>query len=143
MHGRKTVLAFALLMCSNATMATHPVEISVANEDQVASLSPPVEFCDVVKEPKIYSGRHVVFTARVESDGVHGMVLVDPHCEGAMDIDITNAGNATDRLNDVVMSGSPGTLDKTVTARWTGIFQRTKGRPKLMVESIENISVDP
>jgi hypothetical protein len=102
-----------------------------------------VDFCRLVQDPAAFDGRNVTFTARVESDGVHGMILVDPHCKLAMDIDITNTGDAIDRLDDVVMSGSPGTLDKTVTARWAGIFQRTKGRPKLMVESIGDITVDP
>jgi hypothetical protein len=100
----------------------------------------PIDFCDLVKEPKVFNGRHVTFTARVESDGMHGILLEDPRCTGAVTVDVSHAGDAFARLQDKLFEGQPGTLDKVVQARWGGLIERTKGHARLIVESIDQIT---
>jgi hypothetical protein len=107
------------------------------------SSSPPshdVDFCKVVQSPEAFDGHNVTFTARVESDGMHGILLEDPRCTGAVTVDVSHAGDAFARLQDKLFEGQPGTLDKVVRARWGGLIERTKGHARLIVESIDQIT---
>jgi hypothetical protein len=108
--------------------------------------SPPAEvvaFCSVVANPSVYAHRGVALIARVESDGIHDIVLDEPACTGALTVDVSGTGSTLDRLNDALYSGGPGTSDKVIEARWTGRLDLSEVVPRLIVESIDKVTVTP
>jgi hypothetical protein len=108
--------------------------------------TPPAEavaFCSVVSKPSLFDRRRISLTARVESDGIHDIVLNEPSCKGALTVDVSGTGKTLDRLNDALYSGGPGTSDKVVEARWTGHLNLSEAVPRLVVESIDEVTVTP
>lgn len=112
-----------------------------------ASPADSVLFCDVVGHPTLFKKRRISFVARLESDGIHAVVLLDPTCKGGMTIDLSHAPGAWKPVEDALFTGGPGTSDKTITARWTGSLDlsgETRGEaPSLFVESIDELNVTP
>jgi hypothetical protein len=109
-------------------------------------VAPPAEavaFCSVVSKPSFFDHRRISLTARVESDGIHDIVLNEPSCKGALTVDVSSTGRTLDRLNDALYSGGPGTSDKIVEARWTGHLNLSETVPRLVVESIDDVTVTP
>jgi hypothetical protein len=85
----------------------------------------------------------VALIARVESDGIHDIVLDEPACTGALTVDVSGTGSTLDRLNDALYSGGPGTSDKVIEARWTGRLDLSEVVPRLIVESLDKVTVTP
>lgn len=116
-----------------------------ASLDPAESPAESVAFCDVVGHPTLFKKRRISFVARLESDGIHAVVLVDPSCKGGMTIDLSHAAAAWKPVEDALFIAGPGTSDKTVTARWTGSLDLTgeaRGEaPSLVVESIGELNV--
>jgi hypothetical protein len=54
----------------------------------------PVAFCDVVRQPALFKDRRITVVARLESDGIHAVVLIDPSCKEGMTIDLSHAADA-------------------------------------------------
>ncbi|KJV36396.1 hypothetical protein VI08_04540 [Luteibacter yeojuensis] len=106
---------------------------------------PPVSttFCAVQADPAAFAHRRVFFRAEVMSDGIHRTIITDPACSGGMGIDDNSAEKAMDALNDAVLSGIPGTIDKTLQARLTATIERPRGRTTLVVEAVDDIVVTP
>jgi hypothetical protein len=102
-----------------------------------------VAFCSVVRHPEMFRGRQISVIARVESDGIHDIILDQPSCKGAFTVDVSHTGKTLDRLNDALYSGGPGTSDKVVEARWTGHLNLSKSVPRMVVESIDDVTVAP
>jgi hypothetical protein len=112
---------------------------NVAHDLHAVATSPEhVAFCSVTRNYREYVNRPITFVARVESDGIHGIVLVDPSCKDGMRVDVATAHPRLDLLDQALMTGNPGTLDKVVTAIWTGTIDRS-GR--LVVEAVDDVSV--
>jgi hypothetical protein len=115
--------------------------------DPAESPADSVAFCDVVGQPTLFKKRRISFVARLESDGIHAVVLVDPSCKGGMTIDLSHAAAAWKPVEDALFTAGPGTSDKTITARWTGFLDlsgEARGEePSLVVESIGELNVTP
>lgn len=117
-------------------------------------------FCEVRQHPERFIGKRVSFHARVLSDGIERTVLVNEVenvCQGGI-VPITDAASAAskvadEKLVDALSTGGPGTLDKEITATFTGLlsmgepeqYMLAPGRkiPVLTVEAVENIRIQP
>jgi FlaG/FlaF family flagellin (archaellin) len=106
-----------------------------------------VAFCDVVGRPTAFTGRQISFVASLASDGIHSAVLMDPSCKHGMNFDSSHAASAWKPVEDALFTGGPGTSDKTITARWTGMLDlsgEVRGEsPSLIIDSISELRVTP
>lgn len=108
--------------------------------------------CELVAQPARFNGKVVRIEALYESDGRALRILVDRRCPN--DGGIVPSGQAHDRpVGDVLINalqqGCAGTLDKEISAVWTGIFHwEPENRPAtgkvprwLDVQKIEGLEV--
>jgi hypothetical protein len=99
--------------------------------------------CAILSAPASFDGKKVRIRSRLESDATHFTVLSDPSCKGRGIV--LRAGAAKDdarvrALMDAVIHKAehPGTLDKEVTATFTGVFRWRKAeRPALRLELLD------
>ncbi|MGA9529777.1 MAG: hypothetical protein WBS24_16820 [Terriglobales bacterium] len=104
-----------------------------------------VGFCDVARNPELYDNREITVTAQYDSDGVEREGLSDPACkESGFALQMLHHTEGKDQLRAVLHGGYPGTLDKTVSGTFTGVFHwMPKEHPTrvLTVRSMEGFSV--
>jgi len=148
MHGLSqiaTVLIVLLAAVASSARATeHPAE--------------NVDLCSVVRTPAKYSHHRISFDADVLADGHHGSVLIAPGCEGGILPDFANSEAAGDQYSKALFTGGPGTINKDIHGRFSGVFRlgsssdvfscelrKRKPREKfcylLEIESIDNLKI--
>jgi hypothetical protein len=114
----------------------------------------------------MFSGKRVTVLASFHSDGIHRSVLMEPNC-GQLDGTSKTpppsepqcargvAPNFSDKLEDdpnyvslkrALMQGDRSTMDKHITAAYTGILRcepscRSPQRLALKIERVENVQV--
>lgn len=102
--------------CSEATTAPAKSELSTVK----------TTICELVSRPKAFSGKTVVVKAELLHDGLHGGVLTDPTCDR---VGVPAYGPLRDPdvgpLAAAMRQGCLGTIDKIITATWTGRFHST------------------
>lgn len=135
---------FELRYRAAALPLVRPVVTQTSIDHTTADL---VAFCDVVGHPRAFSGRQISFVASLASDGIHAVILMDPSCKRGMNFDSSHATSAWKPVEDALFTGGPGTSDKTITARWTGILDlsgEVRGEsPSLIIDSISELTVTP
>lgn len=103
------------------------------------SLGRGVTLCDIVTAPARFDGTVVSFHSHIESDGTHGAVLSEKGCKRGI---VPARGHADwstmDRILDTI--GLPGTVDKAVTATWTGTIHVQGNVISLTVDRIDTIA---
>jgi hypothetical protein len=108
----------------------------------------PVEttLCDVVTHSVRFAAKLVRFHASLLSDGLEHAVLVDHRCELGIIPHIPDEFKSRPDIQAferAVDSGRPGTLDKRVSATFTGTFVRNGQKRILEVEVIANVKITP
>jgi hypothetical protein len=79
--------------------------------------------CAISAHPARFAGKKVVLSAELNSDGIERVTLTDKNCE-----DVGIAIETSDHFIDeatfdaALSSGHPGTLDKTISGTFVGIF---------------------
>lgn len=114
---------------------TLPLAITVAcHRETGLSMSPamPIDatVCEIIDRPEKYDGKLVRFKADFESDGIEHSVLVDPACKdhGVVPYDGPQLAPAEKaELERAIYTGRPGTLDKHISATFTGTFRWDAG----------------
>lgn len=109
-----------------------------------------VTICELSASPAKFDGRRVLFTANVESDGIEHTGLTDRSCPGfgvAPDIPVAIRGHDDVKaLQSAIFSGRPGTIDKSITASFQGVFHWHPGKIPVRVltlESVTGLHVEP
>jgi hypothetical protein len=105
-------------------------------------------FCDLVNDPVRYDHRRIRMRAQFESDGIERVLIIDRSC-ATHGINILLASGSRKRdvnghLWDAIISGSPGTQDKKVTAIIVGTYLANAGQPTaptIVVESFFELHV--
>ena len=115
--------------------------------------------CEVAMHPDDFLRRTISFDEIVESDGIERTVLIDEQ-DQSCDRGIVPLGDSKNRqsiaawktLRDALATGNPGTLDKRISGRFTGVlslgkpedFGHSKGTEvlTLTIESIQNLRVE-
>jgi hypothetical protein len=86
----------------------------------------PVEagVCDLIASPAAFNGKLVRFTAQFESDGIERSILLGETCpqKGGLMPYVVDGATGAKAFDDAIYLGHPGTLDKTITATFTGTF---------------------
>jgi hypothetical protein len=104
-----------------------------------------VSFCDVARNPERYNNQEITVTAQYDSDGVEREGLSDPACkESGFALEMLRETKGKDQLRAALHGGYPGTLDKSVSGTFTGVFHwMPKAHPPrvLTVRSMEGFSV--
>jgi hypothetical protein len=106
-----------------------------------------VSFCDVARNPERYNNQEITVTAQYDSDGMEREGLSDPACkESGFSLEMLRETKGKDQLRIALHGGYPGTLDKTVSGTFTGVFHwMPKEHPPrvLTVRRMEGFSVHP
>jgi len=104
-----------------------------------------VSLCDVVKNPERYDNEEITVAAQYDSDGVEREGLSDPTCkESGIALLMLHETKGRDQLRAALHGGYPGTLDKTVTGTFIGVFHwDPKGHPPgvMNVRSMQDFTV--
>jgi hypothetical protein len=82
--------------------------------------------CAVVQKPSEFNGKRIQFSARFESDGMDNSLLTSTGCKfGISPFEATTHQNASElaALDAALERGMAGTIDKTITAVFVGIFE--------------------
>jgi hypothetical protein len=120
------------------------ISVAVPNVSAQAVMN-KVSFCDVARNPDRYNNREITVTAQYVSDGVEREGLSDPACpESGFALEMLRDTKGKDQLRAALHGGYPGTLDKTVSGTFTGIFHWVpEGHPPrvLTLRSMEGFSV--
>ncbi len=88
------------------------------------TLPKAVTICELNADPTSFDGKLVVFKAEFESDGIERSLLIDKSCPdktGPLPY-VPDGSPGAKAFNDAIWIGQPGTLDKRITAKFTGIF---------------------
>jgi len=79
--------------------------------------------CELSNKPIAFDGKMVRFHAQFESDGIERSVLIDSECpQGAVLPYMADHASGNKSLDEAIATGHPGTLDKSITATFTGLF---------------------
>ncbi len=81
-----------------------------------------VTVCKLMAIPQDFDGKLVRFKANFESDGIERSLLLDETCQGGILPYVPSGTPGEGAFNDAIYTGHPGTLDKTITATFTGVF---------------------
>jgi hypothetical protein len=88
---------------------THPIAVTI---------------CELNANPTTFDGKLIIFKAEFESDGIERSLLIDKSCPdktGPLPY-VPDGSPGAKAFDDAIETGRPGTLDKTITATFTGIF---------------------
>jgi hypothetical protein len=103
-----------------------------------------VTICELSRTPAKFDGRRVDVTARVESDGIEQTTLIDRNCPDtgvAPDTPVALRKNADmQALQAAIFSGRPGTLDKSITASFRGVFHWHPRQIPVRVLTLESVT---
>jgi hypothetical protein len=108
--------------------------------------------CEIVLSPAKYNDRELQIQARVESDGMHWLLLVDDHCPKLglnFSYSARFAGSKDEKLihQQVFLSPPLGTAYKDLNGLFSGKFMLDLGNPhpseryKFVVETTRNLTV--
>jgi hypothetical protein len=108
-----------------------------------------VAFCEVVSHPDRYDHSMVAFTASVASDGIEHTALFDPACrKRGMALVVRSSVERSTGYQKIwagiYRTGYIGTLDKHITAHFTGTFLYTPNKSTvrtIVVDSVSQVSV--
>jgi hypothetical protein len=125
-------------------LALFPIDFSTGD---ASPISTTIE--EILKRPKESSHKTVVFRSQFESDGMHGSWV--SYCEServghGIIIRTFEGANGEKALDKARHHGSPGTIDKTIWAEWTGRlvwFPRAKpasGFYEIQIIGIRNLT---
>jgi hypothetical protein len=120
----------------------------------------PTSICEIREHPEKFVGKRIAVQAGVLSDGIERTVLVENRenaCQGGIvpisDPKLPQSKAAMNKLRKAIFTGRPGTIDKKITALFTGVislgdpedFMLAPGRkiPLLTIESIDSIRTLP
>jgi hypothetical protein len=101
--------------------------------------------CEVSAHPTRFAGKRVTISAQLNSDGIERVTLTDKSCEDAGIAVLTPehfAGEAA--FIKALQTGHPGTLDKTISGTFTGVFRwQPEKMPKraLLLKEAQRIEV--
>ncbi len=113
----------------------------IASEASGHGLSPESEsVCAIVHDPTRYDGHNVSVYGDFESDGIERVILSDRSCGKALTLQWEANPKGYDALRDALQGGMPGTLDKVIKARFTGVFRWQPDKTYGFVLSVEEIS---
>jgi hypothetical protein len=146
------------LILVTVTVAVAGALVTLQSHAEIAAL--PTSICEVQAHPEKFVGKRISVQASVLSDGVERTLLVEDRehaCQGGIvpisDPKRPQSQAAGDQLSKAIFTGRPGTIDKKITALFTGVismgdpdaFMLAPGRkiPLLTIESVENIHVLP
>jgi hypothetical protein len=107
--------------------------------------------CSVAATPSSFNGKVVRLRANIESDGMHSSHLTDVRCHRTSIFVTWEAAQSNPRLRGLIdtiysMAQHPGTLDKEITASFTGVFHwRESKRPALSIDltDVTDVVVKP
>jgi hypothetical protein len=122
--------------------------------------TPPNNVCAIADHLEDFIGKRVSFSATVMSDGLERTILVNvdgSRCKRGMvpvgAADDPRSKEATNKLSRAIFTGHPGTLDKRITAVFTGVI--SLGDPEqfmlapggkvgvVTLESVDDIRIEP
>jgi hypothetical protein len=109
----------------------------------------PTTVCAIVKNPSHFNGKRVRFSAAFESDGIHNSVLISHGCKAGIAPYAAEKNQNTSELaalDSALAEGMAGTLDKSITAVFVGLFEfRRQARVQrmLFIERVINMTVLP
>lgn len=99
-----------------------------------ATISPTdTTLCAIVANPARFDGKDVRFIADFRSDGVHTSLLVDPSCPdvGIAPFESSSLPTAEkEHFDRAIYSGAAGTLDKHISAVFSGRYQWDAAHPE-------------
>jgi hypothetical protein len=132
--------------------------ISTAGYSQVKT--PPSDVCPVADHFQDFIGKRVVLKASVRSDGIERTILVNVNgdwCKNAI-VPVASPNDphskaAIHKLNQAIFTGRPGTLDKRITAVFTGVISQGKPEDYMMgpglrvgvltLDSVDDVRIEP
>ena len=87
--------------------------------------STPATVCSIANAPALHANREIRIHAAILSDGIEHILLVDESCPRVGIVPVFSAvdeqtGGAA--LIRAISAGQPGTVDKAVSATFTGVF---------------------
>lgn len=83
-----------------------------------------VTICELSANPTNFDGKLVIFKAGFESDGIERSLLIDKSCPdktGPLPY-VPDGSPGAKAFDDAIWIGVPITLDRTITATFTGVF---------------------
>lgn len=116
----------ALTRRSLHILATLALVLSACDPAEPTTPATPIatSLCDVLRKPSAYDGKHIVVTAEVLAD-MHLIVLVDRRCgdsRGVVFSPYLSDPSQPNPLNAILRRGCTGTIDKSITGTWSGLF---------------------
>ena len=132
--------------------------ISTSSYSQVKT--PPNDVCAVADHFQDFIGKRVVFRANVSSDGIERTILVNVNgdwCNNAI-VPVASPHDphskaAINKLTKAIFTGRPGTLDKRITAVFTGVISQGKPEDYMMapglrigvltLDSVDDVRIEP
>jgi hypothetical protein len=83
-----------------------------------------VALCAVARNPVQYDGKLISMIAQYDSDGFEHEGLSDPACKDTgLALLVPRDAKGMADLQSALLGGLPGTLDKIITATFTGVFR--------------------
>lgn len=106
-----------------------------------------VSLCDVVKSMKQYNGKLIAVPAQYDSDGFENSGLSNPACrDTGLALSLQYSTKGVESLLAALHHGTPGTVDKLITATFIGVFHYDpKDSPygMVIVQEIQDVTVRP
>jgi hypothetical protein len=108
-----------------------------------------VAFCEIVSHPDRYDHSRVAFTTSIVSDGIENTALLDPSCPKrgmalVVSPDVKRSTGFQKIWAGIYRTGYIGTLDKRITARFSGTFLYTPANTPartLVLDSVSQVNV--
>ena len=105
-----------------------------------------VSACEAGTSPAKFNNHLISISALYESDGMDSEGISDPRCPGAgTELRIPSTAEGIEKLREALRGGYPGTIDKTIRAKFTGVFHwnpREHPERTLDVRKIEDVTVE-
>lgn len=105
--------------------------------------------CAIIRKPSDFNGKRVQFSAHFESDGMDNSLLTSAECNfGISPFEATAHQNMSElaALESALERGMVGTLDKSITAVFVGIFEfspQARHPRVLRIERVMSLKVIP
>jgi len=108
-----------------------------------------VAFCEIVNHPHRYDHSRVAFTASIASDGIEHTALLDPACSKrgkalVVESRVERSTGYQKIWAGIYRTGYIGTLDKHITAHFSGTFLYTPNKipvRTLVADSVSQVHV--